>query len=392
MSTTRYHFNPTTGKTGVCGADPAKPKSKGCRFKLSEDQHYATADEAGKGYAEFLEFTEGVTTVLDGISRLRADFALTAEEIDAYGLDSHQIEHYNSVIATYLKTGGTTVRSSVDPDHYSEITENIRSQIEFPSSLRDVWSRKGATKKERMSALMVAYGFDQANRMKERLLADESLSELSPKESYKHADEFYELKGVKCWECNEPLSTSDIMTESDWGGFDCPMCGTKNYSDALKAECTPEHDTYPALDAENVSKMRWYHSTENGSWDSALSTNGGVYVHVGSAQAALDRQLSRQKVMQNTGYWVYELGVKETATIAPEVAEDDNDDYTGHNHPINEPHEHQVQRYINNIEEPGSISLVVDSNVLEVRNRKWVTRSEATSQASLYNVQPRGAL
>lgn len=47
---TRYHYNPDTGKVGTCRADHSKPNSKGCRFKLSENEHYETAEQASKAY------------------------------------------------------------------------------------------------------------------------------------------------------------------------------------------------------------------------------------------------------------------------------------------------------------------------------------------------------
>lgn len=46
----RYHLNPETGNPGICRADPSKPNSKGCRFKRSEDEHYATMEEAQAAY------------------------------------------------------------------------------------------------------------------------------------------------------------------------------------------------------------------------------------------------------------------------------------------------------------------------------------------------------
>ncbi len=46
----RYHYNPATGKTGACRADPSKPNSRGCKFSLAEDQHYATQEEAARAY------------------------------------------------------------------------------------------------------------------------------------------------------------------------------------------------------------------------------------------------------------------------------------------------------------------------------------------------------
>lgn len=42
----KYHFNPQTGETGVCGAQIR------CRFKLSEEQHFNSAEAASLAYEQ----------------------------------------------------------------------------------------------------------------------------------------------------------------------------------------------------------------------------------------------------------------------------------------------------------------------------------------------------
>lgn len=46
----RYHYNPSTGNVGICRADPSKPRSRGCKFSLSEDEHYASPEAASRAY------------------------------------------------------------------------------------------------------------------------------------------------------------------------------------------------------------------------------------------------------------------------------------------------------------------------------------------------------
>jgi len=46
----RYHYNPETGKVGLCRADPSKPRSRGCKFALAESEHFATVAEASLAY------------------------------------------------------------------------------------------------------------------------------------------------------------------------------------------------------------------------------------------------------------------------------------------------------------------------------------------------------
>jgi len=51
----RFHFNPETGRTGKCGADPSNPRSRGCKFGQSDGQHGATREEARANYEQQME-------------------------------------------------------------------------------------------------------------------------------------------------------------------------------------------------------------------------------------------------------------------------------------------------------------------------------------------------
>ena len=51
----RFHFNPETGRTGKCGADPSNPRSRGCKFGQSDGQHGATREEAKANYETKME-------------------------------------------------------------------------------------------------------------------------------------------------------------------------------------------------------------------------------------------------------------------------------------------------------------------------------------------------
>lgn len=46
----KYHYNPSTGKVGACRADSSKPNSRGCRFQMSEGEHFSTTAEAAQAY------------------------------------------------------------------------------------------------------------------------------------------------------------------------------------------------------------------------------------------------------------------------------------------------------------------------------------------------------
>ena len=57
----RIHYNPETGETGPCEADPTNPRSTGCKFGLSESEHYSTVREAEDAFAKTQELFGGAT-------------------------------------------------------------------------------------------------------------------------------------------------------------------------------------------------------------------------------------------------------------------------------------------------------------------------------------------
>ena len=60
-SSERNHYNPNTGEVGPCEADPTNPRSTGCKFGLSENDHYATPREAEQAFARTQELFASAT-------------------------------------------------------------------------------------------------------------------------------------------------------------------------------------------------------------------------------------------------------------------------------------------------------------------------------------------
>lgn len=394
MNTTgRYHFNPATGSTSRCQADLTNPKSTGCKFKLSVDQHYTTAEEAEEGFSEFLQYAEGVTAVMDGL-KPRERLTLTVEQGAEWGLSEEQTAAYNTVISSFFSQGKQFSLNGVareigwrfdSVEQVDNAVDNLREQLRFPAQVRAVFENQNSTRKERLSALAVAHSFEKSLKLSE-MFSGVEIGSGQGTIPIEDADDVVPFHGVHCRECNEPIGATTAAAGLDWAAIECSVCGESSYMDSWGVRVTENHSTYPALDADNIPEMTWYHSTVNENWGSALVENGGFYTHVGSEQAAMDRQLSANKVIRHKGFWVYELGVKKGVSISPEVAEDENDDYNADYNPTTDPRAHQVERYINNIEDPGSISLVVDSTQLEIRSRKFVPTSEAVRYPSLFNV------
>lgn len=159
--------------------------------------------------------------------------------------------------------------------------------------------------------------------------------------------------------------------------FKCPKC-EKTFSDedtdeilgAIRVTCACGHvmrfasdawvipyDKHGVLsDPANISRTTWFHVSKSSTWD---ETQNSV-IHVGTRQSAIDR--ARDMVMGNEhdgDLYLYEVTVNPLATVSPVVFPDmvelwdDVTEYcTGH-----------VTRYVNAYEDPGSISLIVNSRI-----------------------------
>ena len=201
-----------------------------------------------------------------------------------------------------------------------------------------------------------------------------------------------DVNGVKCSNCRvnlTPQQAAFILNEMC--EFNC-SCGKKIDLYSVSIEVGETKDTFQAFQKENVYTMDWFHSTDAEDWEESLTKESGFYAHAGSHQAAFDRQIAEKYNEHSTskeGFWLYELKVDESATIADDVAKDENEDYStkytpgGSNDLKND-----VLRYTNKWEDMASISLVVNSNKLKVKSKRYVSRDEAVKAKSLYNIKP----
>lgn len=202
------------------------------------------------------------------------------------------------------------------------------------------------------------------------------------------------LEGVRHPLCGRRVTLEEALTLHAHQGVLCKPCfegapaglADKLYLESLQVEVAPSKDTYRALEASAVAELTWYHSTTTEAWGDTLQVDDGFYAHVGSRQAAMDRQLSELLPVNGKGFWLFEVEVSGEASVAEALYPDDNDDYSVSFHPVRRPLPASVLRYVNRWEDLGSISLVVDTRVLSVVNRTWVPMEEARATASLFNL------
>lgn len=153
----------------------------------------------------------------------------------------------------------------------------------------------------------------------------------------------------------------------------CESCDDLHDSDDFFVDFDEKSPTYLALKDENVSKMVWYHFTENPTWHEAIVTEDGApaYVHLGGERAAADRGLQHS----GDGY-LYAVEIDSKAEIDPDIDQDGSSDY-------DPPGTSDVHRYLNRYEDPGSISVAVRPSALKVIGRAKV-KLEQIERVSTY--------
>lgn len=127
----RFHFNPNTGRTGKCNADPSNPRSTGCLYGQTDEQHGDSREEAQRNYERTMSSKLFSSVDSDKpaerVLRLRSTEALKLsavpdgmdriDEISATSLRSYEVEpnpKYRKDIfigGKYRVTGRSTTES-----------------------------------------------------------------------------------------------------------------------------------------------------------------------------------------------------------------------------------------------------------------------------------------
>jgi hypothetical protein len=154
--------------------------------------------------------------------------------------------------------------------------------------------------------------------------------------------------------------------------FTCLGCGRELWLAAMALDLRGSEAKL--LSEVAVRNARWYHISPREDWDEGTKVQQ-VMTHLGSKEAALDRlrQVMRAPIAPAT-YYLYEVALKLEAPVLPELVVDqlgswpEQSNETGHG-------KHWylqaggVSRYMNQYEEPGTISLLADPESYEVVNR-----------------------
>ena len=180
--------------------------------------------------------------------------------------------------------------------------------------------------------------------------------------------------GLVCPNCEVEVSRKEwAATMTDYSV--CAHCNTTFSPD--ECELRVESGSTPALDAETARDLTWFHGTAVEDWSQEILTvfdqeedgdeDNVLLVHIGTYSAAMERIAADRPYSKGKPYYLYELRLTAEASVSDFIADDENNwpdslfeaesgEFAGVN----------AVRYLNRWETPGSISLLVAANVLEV--------------------------
>lgn len=164
-----------------------------------------------------------------------------------------------------------------------------------------------------------------------------------------------------CISCNYIMRKDDEFIKTGKGPcFNCKS----SLKDALFVGTLLSRDALNFIDKDEVLKSKWYHSSTHANWgDYVKNLSETDYVHMGTEQSALDRMNVLSRAADAITY-IYEIELLENSSMDDKVHfEDPADEYNIHK--INS----SITRYVNEMEDPGSISLAVSPKNFKITNK-----------------------
>lgn len=189
-----------------------------------------------------------------------------------------------------------------------------------------------------------------------------------------------------CPHCGNAFTES--MEQELWEGHrtECSVCSEELAWDKSRPSNTKSRRSLPPYevrvrpdqvkfltDHSAVLKARWFHTTSSVNWLESVREDN-VQVHLGSESAALGRGVD----LKGTNKYdpepvIYELRLKDGARVDPRIFEDENnwdeEGFDGKYGGAAEPAPYsrtKVNRYVNEWEAPGQVSLLVHPSLIEV--------------------------
>lgn len=179
---------------------------------------------------------------------------------------------------------------------------------------------------------------------------------------------------IYCISCNSVLP-KDHVYFTNKRGAKCDECGSKLSGD-FDIGILFSQDSLKFLNDDTVRETKWYHTTQNPNWEQSLHDNSRGFLHVGTEQAAKDRCKTLLNDDEQLTY-LYEIEMVEDTEIHDHVHYEDPYQDNAPNNESN-PEDYKninfngATRYMNIMEDPGSISLLINPKKVRVKGVKTI--------------------
>lgn len=178
-----------------------------------------------------------------------------------------------------------------------------------------------------------------------------------------------------CTHCSKVISKKNSYFIDKKSGK-CDSCG-HFLGGMFSTGAVLSRESLKFFDSDTVRETTWFHTTQNPDWESSLSKDDRSFIHLGTEKAAEDRCETLYRDPDSPTY-LYELEIDATATVHDGVYyEDPYQDNTPSL--ISDPAKYEkidfdgITRYVNEMEDTGSISLLANPKMLRVKSVRVLT-------------------
>lgn len=175
-----------------------------------------------------------------------------------------------------------------------------------------------------------------------------------------------------CVNCTKVISKNNSYFKDKNSGR-CESCG-HYLGGQFNTGAVLARDTIKFFDDETVRTTTWFHTTQNPDWEASLSKADRNFVHLGTEKAAEDRCLTLSRDPDAATY-IYELEIDAAAHIHDKVYyedpyQDDTPSLSSDPDGYSKINFDGVTRYVNEMEDVGSISLLANPKTLRVKQSR----------------------